>query len=34
MNECFGHSRLEDIYAALRQRGDAWANETLRTLSK
>lgn len=34
IDECFGHSRLEDIYAALRWRGDAWANETLQTLSK
>lgn len=34
INECFGHDRLEDIYAALRARGDAWAKETLQTLSK
>ena len=34
IDECFGHDRLEDIYEALRKRGDAWAKETLQTLSK
>ena len=34
INECFEHDRLENIYAALRQRGDTWATETLQTLSK
>ena len=34
IDECFRHDRLEDIYDALRQRGDAWAAETLQTLSK
>lgn len=34
IDDCFKHDRLEDIYEALRQRGDAWARETLQNLSK
>ncbi|CAL5224195.1 g6837 [Coccomyxa viridis] len=34
VDACFGHDRLEDICAALRQRGDSWAEETLQNLSK
>jgi len=33
INDCFKHDTLGDIYESLRQRGDAWAKDTLQTLS-
>lgn len=34
INECFRYNTVEEIYAALESRGDAWSRETLDSLHK